>query len=223
MADDNKKTPPSGVPRVRGEEKTPLGGTKKPATPRGVPIYPHHIIERGSGFERDQQKPKHGRMDQGRKEPGLDFEGATDQYEGEELDRIRSRRPTDQRVGHIEKKFDKLEDTVSNLDKKVDSVDDSVTEVRIAVARVEATLTTELKSTSTAIRLLEGELKANRENKHTIVQQTLDISQTEAKGKTESLIIATKGKWQAIIAVVSGVFSVSVLSAFIALLASGKC
>jgi hypothetical protein len=218
MSDDNKKTPPSGVPRARGDEKTPLGGTKKPATPRGVPILPRHITERGGGLDRDVQKPKHGRMD-----PAFDFEGATDQYEGEELERIRSRRPTDQRIGHIEKKFDKLEERVEGIEKKIDGVDDSVTEVRIAVARVEATLTSELKSTSTAIRLLEGELKANRENKHMIVQQTLDISQTEAKGKTERLIIATKGKWKAIVAVVSGVFSVSVLSAIIALLASGKC
>jgi hypothetical protein len=66
---------------------------------------------------------------------GVEFipEEVTGVYEGEELARFRSRRPTDERIGRVEVKLDRgderlgaLEQTVAKMDGKLDTVLDFI-------------------------------------------------------------------------------------------------
>jgi hypothetical protein len=78
----------------------------------------------------------------GRKTParGVEFsnEPVTGVYEGEELARIRARRPTDERIGRLEDKHDKLVGTVTEA--RLD-IAEMRAEVRTLIKHVESALT----------------------------------------------------------------------------------
>ena len=64
------------------------------------------------GIDRDVYVDKHAT-------PEFIAEDVTGQYQGEELARFRARRPTDERIGRLEAKHDKLVETVGAVDKTV--------------------------------------------------------------------------------------------------------
>lgn len=141
----------------------------------------------------------------------------TGRLEGLALDVARERRPTEQRVGHLEKRADKTDDKIDTIDEKVDRLE-------LTVTAGFATVTAKLETLPGVITLLREELAANRQDKHTVLKQTLDISGYDAKARADSTIIATTGKWKTISAFVGGLVGAGgVLTAIIALLASGKC
>jgi hypothetical protein len=51
------------------------------------------------------------------------FEDITNQYQGEDLERARAKRPTDKRIAHLEKKHDDLARVVGGLEKGVANID----------------------------------------------------------------------------------------------------
>src|SRR5690606_34929288 len=77
----------------------------------------------------------------------------TGRYEGEELARMRARRPTDRRIAHIEKRLDE-----AVLDGKTTAKE--VTEIRVSVGKVESAVSGLGEKLDTAldfIKLSQGE------------------------------------------------------------------
>ncbi len=96
--DDDRITPPAGVPRVKTD-------------PHGMRIPPIIERERRREIERDRQTPKHGAIVQ-----QSTWDDITGHHEGEDLAMARARRPTPERIARLEAKHDSLDEKVDRID-----------------------------------------------------------------------------------------------------------
>jgi len=163
------------------------------ATPRGVPVL-RPATERGSPAHRDFSE----RWD----------DDVTGKYEGEELERARARRKTDDRIARLEVKHDKL-------DEKVDRME-------VVLARVDSRTEAREQSDAELTSLLREQLRAKNDTERVKVTTTLDIDKHERVTKVDTQALAVRARWKLALTVASGLFSASVIGAVIAL-AAQRC